>query len=101
MYHYPPDARRAIQTTDTYHALGEFNPRFCGAVELGSISPAKIFSSTVHGAFFLIFQKEWGVHSAPQSGVLYRQVCRPPAVIHRTSRGGPPPYGLPPDFVVE
>ena len=27
------------------------------------ISPAEIFSSTVHGAFFLIFQKEWGVHS--------------------------------------
>ena len=23
----------------------------------------KIFSYTVHGAFFLIFQKEWGVHS--------------------------------------
>ena len=32
-----------------------------------SISPAEIFSSTVHGAFFLIFQKEWGVHLPPAS----------------------------------
>ena len=36
------------------------------------ISPAEIFSSTVHGAFFLIFQKEWGVHSTPQSGEIPR-----------------------------
>ncbi|MBP3485882.1 MAG: hypothetical protein J6J81_03485, partial [Oscillospiraceae bacterium] len=31
------------------------------------ISPAEIFSSTVHGAFFLIFQKEWGVHSCAET----------------------------------
>ena len=52
--HYPPDARRAVQATDVLHVLGEFNSRFCGALELDSISPAEIFSSTVHGAFFLI-----------------------------------------------
>ena len=27
----------------------------------------KIFSYTVHGAFFLIFQKEWGVHPSGRS----------------------------------
>ena len=57
------------------------------------ISPAEIFSSTVHGAFFLIFQKEWGVHSCAETAQSPRWIHRTPAVA--------PPYGLPPDFVVE
>ena len=64
MYHYPPDARRAVGATDTLHISGESNPRFCGALELCAISPAGVF--LFHRARRILFwqdKREWGVHS--------------------------------------
>ena len=47
--------------------LANSTPAFAGRWDRKRpISPAEIFSSTVHGAFFLIFQKEWGVHSCAE-----------------------------------